>query len=406
MNRKEFQETQKNVAEKHDLKYSGKGLSTQCIHSGQDPGMIYGGVNVPIYTSSTYVQPCPGEPLGPWFYTRNNNPTRKSLERVIAQIEHGKYTCIFGSGMAAISAVISILESGDEVLSLNDLYGGTQTYFRTLSSSQNKIKYTFFDFLDLDKLKPLLNEKIKMVYLESSTNPNMKVVDVPSIVKIVKEYNKNIIIAIDNSFLSPYNFTPLDCGVDIVIESATKYLNGHSDVLMGITCTNDETLYKRLYKVLILVGGAPSAFDCYLVLRGLKTLSLRLERQNQNALAVAQFLEKHKNVVEVKYPGLPSSKYYDISKKLHKGNGGVVTFVIKGGIPESKIFLSRIHVFSCAVSLGSVESLAQHPALMTHSAVPPEIRKEQGIEDGLIRLSVGVENIEDIIEDLRNALDF
>lgn len=406
MNRKEIQETQEIISEQHDSKFGKKGLSTQCIHVGQNPDLVYGGVNVPIYTSTTFVQPKAGDPLGNWWYSRFNNPTRNALERVVSKIENGKYTCIFGSGMAAITAVINILDSGDEILSLDDLYGGTQSYFRSLSSSQNKIKYTFFDFLDLEKLKEKLSKNTKLVYLESSTNPNMKVVDLPSIVKIVKDFNQNIIIAIDNTFLSPYNFKPLDHGADIVIESATKYMNGHSDVLMGITCTNNESLYKRLYNVLTLVGGIPSPFDCYLVLRGLKTLSLRVERQNSNALEVAKFLEQNKNVKKVLYPGLKSSPYYEVSKKLHKGSGGVVSFILKGGLTESRIFLSRLNVFSCAVSLGSVESLAEHPALMTHSAVPPEVRRELGIDDGLIRLSIGVENIEDLIEDLRAALDF
>ena len=403
--RKQVQDYFEEYAPKYDEKYSKMGLSTKSIHSGQTPDLTFGAVNVPIYASSTYVQPEAGVPLGKWVYTRLGNPTRNSLERCIAALESGKYTVVFPSGMAAITSTLQLLQPGDEIISINDLYGGTHTNFREFATHNNNLKFTFFDFKDLTKFKPLLNEKVKMVYVESATNPSLTVVDVPEVVKITKEFNKDILVVIDNTFLSPYNFRPLEYGVDICIESCTKYINGHSDVVMGCATVKDENLYQKINNAEIFLGATSSAFDSYLCLRGIRTLSLRVEQHNQNGLAVAEFLEKHPKVEKVFYPGLESSPFHEVAKKLYKGYGGVVTFVMKGGLEECKKFLGKLKIFHCAVSLGSVESLAEHPALMTHSMVPPEIRKELGIDDGLIRLSVGIENKEDILEDLKQALE-
>ena len=244
-----------------------------------------------------------------------------------------------------------------------------------------------------------------MIYLESPTNPNLTVVDLDEVVKITREFNKDILVVVDNTFLSPFNFKPLEHGADITIESCTKYINGHSDVVMGAMITKSEALYERIHDFQILVGSIPGAFDCFLCIRGIKTLCLRMEQHNYNGLEVAKFLSKHPNVEKVMYPGLESDPYYPIAKKHFKGCGAVVSFVLKGGLEKSKQFLQKLKVFHCAVSLGSVESLAEHPASMTHQGIPAEVRKQLGIDDGLIRLAVGIENIDDIIADLKQALE-
>ena len=405
MDRKTIQEAHEKFYPEYDAKFKDMKIETQCIHTGQDPDWIYGSVNVPIFATSTFELPKAGEPMGKWCYSRMNNPTKFSLERIIAQIEGGTKCLVFSSGMAAITATVELVKPGEEIISINDLYGGTQSNFRDIMIKQHGIKITFFDFKDMNKFKELLNPKVKMIYLESQTNPNMTVVDIPEIVKITKEYNKEILIAVDNTFLSPYNYKPLEHGVDICVESCTKYISGHSDIILGSITTNSDKLYESLHNYQIYSGTNPSPFDCFLCIRGLKTLSLRVERQNQNGLTVAQFLSKHKNVEKVMYPGLETDPFYEKAKKQFKGCGGVVSFILKGGVEKCKQFLQKIKLFHCAVSLGSVESLAEHPATMTHQCVPPEIRKKIGIEDGLIRLSVGIENIEDLLADLTQALE-
>ena len=405
MDRKTLQEAHEKFYPEYDAKFKDMKIETQCIHTGQDPDWIYGSVNVPIFATSTFELPKAGEPMGKWCYSRMNNPTKFSLERIIAQIEGGTKCLVFSSGMAAITATVELVKPGEEIISINDLYGGTQSNFRDIMIKQHGINITFFDFKDMNKFKELLNPKVKMIYLESQTNPNMTVVDIPEIVKITKEYNKEILIAVDNTFLSPYNYKPLEHGVDICVESCTKYISGHSDIILGSITTNSDKLYESLHNYQIYSGTNPSPFDCFLCIRGLKTLSLRVERQNQNGLAVAQFLSKHKNVEKVMYPGLETDPFYEKAKKQFKGCGGVVSFILKGGVEKCKQFLQKVKLFHCAVSLGSVESLAEHPATMTHQCVPPEIRKKIGIEDGLIRLSVGIENIEDLLADLTQALE-
>ena len=405
MDRKTLQEAHEKFYPEYDAKFKDMKIETQCIHTGQDPDWIYGSVNVPIFATSTFELPKAGEPMGKWCYSRMNNPTKFSLERIIAQIEGGTKCLVFSSGMAAITATVELVKPGEEIISINDLYGGTQSNFRDIMIKQHGINITFFDFKDMNKFKELLNPKVKMIYLESQTNPNMTVVDIPEIVKITKEYNKEILIAVDNTFLSPYNYKPLEHGVDICVESCTKYISGHSDIILGSITTNSDKLYESLHNYQIYSGANPSPFDCFLCIRGLKTLSLRVERQNQNGLTVAQFLSKHKNVEKVMYPGLETDPFYEKAKKQFKGCGGVVSFILKGGVEKCKKFLQKIKLFHCAVSLGSVESLAEHPATMTHQCVPPEIRKKIGIEDGLIRLSVGIENIEDLLADLAQALE-
>ena len=405
MKRKDIQEAHEKYYLEYDNEFKDMKIETQCIHTGQNPDWTFGSINVPIYASSTYELPQAGDPCGKWCYSRVYNPTRLALERLLAQIEGGTNALVFPAGMSAINAVAELIKPGEEIISINDLYGGTHNNFRDIMIKQHGLKITFFDFKDLSKLKDLLNEKVKMVYLESPTNPNLTVVDVDEVAKIVKEFNKDILLVVDNTFLSPYNFKPLEHGADITVESCTKYINGHSDVVMGALILKSEALYEKIHDYQILSGSVPGAFDCFLCIRGLKTLSLRMERHNFNGLEVAKFLEKHPNVEKVMYPGLESDPYHSIAKKYYKGYGAVVSFILKGGLEKSKQFLKKIKIFHCAVSLGSVESLAEHPASMTHQNVPAEIRKELGIDDGLIRLAVGIEHIDDIIKDLNNALE-
>ena len=405
MDRKLIQEAHEKYYLEYDAKFKDMKIETQCIHTGQNPDWTFGSVNVPIFATSTFELPKAGEPMGKWCYSRLNNPTKLALERLLAQIEGGKNCLAFSSGLAAVTATVELIKPGEEIISINDLYGGTQNNFRDIMVKQHGVKITFFDFKDLSKFKELLNPQVKMIYLESPTNPNLTVVDVAEVVKITKEFNKDILIAVDNTFLSPYNFKPLEHGVDICIESCTKYINGHSDVIMGAVITKSDELYEKLHNYQIFAGTIPSAFDCFLCIRGLKTLSLRVERINYNGLKVAEFLSKHKNVEKVMYPGLETDPFHAIAKKYYKGCGGIVTFILKGGIEKSKEFLKKVKVFHCAVSLGSVESLAEHPATMTHQCIPAEVRKQLGIDDGLIRLAVGIEHIDDILADLTQALE-
>ena len=405
MDRKEIQEAHEKYYPEYDAEFKNMKIETQCIHTGQNPDWTYGAVNVPIFATSTFELPKAGEPCGKWCYSRVYNPTRLALERLLAQIEGGENCLVFPAGMAAINAVAELVKPGEEIISINDLYGGTHNNFREIKIKNHGVKITFFDFKDLNKFKELLNDKVKMVYVESPTNPNLTVVDVDELSKIAKEFNKDILVVVDNTFLSPYNFKPLEHGADICVESCTKYINGHSDVVMGAVITKSNELYEKMHDFQMFMGAVPGAFDCFLCLRGLKTLSLRMERHNNNGLEVAKFLSKHPNVEKVMYPGLETDPYHSIAKKNYKGCGAVVSFILKGGIEKCQQFLQKVKIFHCAVSLGSVESLAEHPATMTHQNVDPKIRKEVGIEDGLIRLAVGIENIDDIINDLKQALD-
>ena len=405
MDRKQIQEAHEKYYPEYDAKFKDMKIETQCIHTGQNPDWTFGSVNVPIFATSTFELPKAGEPMGKWCYSRLNNPTKLALERLLAQIEGGKNCLVFSAGLAAVTAAVELIKPGEEIISINDLYGGTQNNFRDIMMKQHGVKITFFDFKDLSKFKELLNPQVKMVYLESPTNPNLTVVDVAEVAKITKEFNKDILVVVDNTFLSPYNFKPLEHGADICVESCTKYINGHSDVIMGAVITKSDELYEKLHNYQIFAGTIPSAFDCFLCIRGLKTLSLRVERINFNGLKVAEFLSKHKNVEKVMYPGLETDPYHAIAKQYYKGCGGIVTFILKGGIEKSKEFLQKIKLFHCAVSLGSVESLAEHPATMTHQCIPAEVRKQLGIDDGLIRLAVGIEHIDDILADLSQALE-
>jgi len=388
----------------YDKKFDGCGFSTKAVHVGSEPDGVYGGLSVPINLSTTYAQKTPADPMGPFDYSRCGNPTRFSLERCLASLENGKHAITFASGMAATSACIHLLKTGEHVLSIDDVYGGTQRYFRRISAPQTGVEFDFTDFSDMEILRNSIKSNTKMLWIESPTNPTLKVTDIELVIKTVKDVKKDIIVVCDNTFMSPYNLRPLDLGADIVMESATKYLGGHSDVVMGIIATNNDDLREQLYFINKSMGAVPSPFDCFLMLRGLKTLALRVERINDNALKIANYLEQNKKYVEaVNYAGLTSNPYHKIAKKQQKGFGGVISFYIRGGLEGAKIFLENIKIFVLAESLGAVESLAESPALMTHASVPFEKRRELGISDNLVRLSVGIENVEDLIRDLDQA---
>lgn len=397
-------ENYKNYITEHEEKFKDKGIGTKLIHCGQEPDIVHGAVTVPISLATTYAQHSPGNPYGTFDYSRCGNPTREHLERLISAIEKTKYTITFSSGCAAANSLIQMVNAGEEVICIDDVYGGTQRMFRRISTFCQNIKFIFTPMDDLKKVETLFTSKTRMVWVESPTNPTLKMTDIPELVKVVKNYRKDIVVVCDNTFLSPFNCTPIDFGVDVVVQSCTKSLGGHSDLTMGYLTTNDKELYDKQYLIAKSIGGCPSPFDCYLLIRGMKTLHVRMERMNYNALKIATFLEKHPKIQDVIYPGLENDKYHSICKKLCKGAGCIVSLRLKTDLQGASQFIKDLKIFLLAESLGAVESLLDHPATMTHGSVPPEIRKELGIEDNFIRLSIGIEDCDDLIKDLENAL--
>jgi cystathionine gamma-lyase len=384
-----------------DLSYSACGFGTKAIHAGQRADPITGAVVVPISLATTFVQTSPGVHTG-FEYSRTGNPTRQAFEANIAALEKGKYGLAFASGSAATVTIINMLNSGDHVISIDDVYGGTNRYFQKVATPSNGISFSFVDFTVEGAFEKAITPKSKLVWLETPTNPTLKIADIKAISTIAKKHN--LIVVVDNTFASPYLQTPLELGADIVVHSVTKYLGGHSDVVMGVLATSHETIYTRLKFLQNSIGAVPAPFDCYLALRGVKTLHLRMREHSKNAMSIATFLEGHPLVERVIYPGLPSHPQHTLASTQMRGFGGMITFFLKGGLPESRQFLENLHLFALAESLGAVESLAEHPVIMTHASVPPEQRKLLGISDNLIRLSVGVEDIEDLLADLKNAL--
>lgn len=354
----------------------------------------------PIFQTSTYVQESPGEHKG-YDYSRTNNPTRAALEKNIASLEGGNYGLAFSSGMSAISAVTQLLQAGDHILCCDDVYGGTYRLFDTILK-KFQLEFDFVDLTVPQSLERHRKVNTKIVWLESLSNPRLKLADIEAIAAIAKK-NK-ILVVVDNTFASPFFQKPLNLGADIVMHSTTKYLNGHSDVIGGALVMNDQGLYDKLRFIQNAIGAVPGPFDCFLILRGIKTLAVRMERHAENATRIAQFLEKHPNVQRVIYPGLRSHPQHELARKQMSGFGGMITFFIKGGLEAARRFLERLEIFSLAVSLGGVESLIEHPALMTHASMPKEMREKGGISDDLIRVSVGIEHIDDLINDLKNAL--
>ena len=379
-------------------------FNTKVIHGGQHHDPSTGAVMPPVYQTSTFVQKSPGQPINPDYeYSRAANPTRTALENALASIENGVRGLAFSSGLAATDCVLRSLKAGDEVIAMDDLYGGTYRMFTRIYKDSG-IVFHFIDMNNLEKFESLINENTKLVWVETPTNPLMKLADIAEIAKITKK--NNILFAVDNTFATPYLQKPLDLGADIVMHSATKYLGGHSDVIAGALIVKDSALGDQLHFQQFATGATLGPQDSFLVLRGIKTLHLRVQRHCENGEKIAQYLVKHPSIENVYYPGLPSHPHYEIAKKQMKGGfGGMVSFTFKTGKKADAItFLEKIKVFTLAESLGGVESLANHPALMTHASIPEDKRKEIGITDDLVRLSVGVEDIDDLIQDLEQAL--
>tara|TARA_B100001173_G_scaffold115394_1_gene100025 strand:+ start:750 stop:1916 length:1167 start_codon:yes stop_codon:yes gene_type:complete len=385
-------------------KKNKQGFETRAIHAGQEPDPTTGAIMTPIYTSSTYVQESPGVHKG-YDYSRSVNPTRKALESCIADLEGSSYGFAFASGMSASATVLELLSSGDHVIAMDDLYGGTYRLFENVRKRSAGLEFTFCDLSDLDTLESSITEKTKMIWIETPTNPLLKIADLEAISQFAK---KNKLISVcDNTFCSPFVQNPLEFGFDVVVHSATKYLNGHSDLIGGVVVCSDEkeNLANEILYLQNAVGSIMSPFDSFLLLRSLKTLSVRMERHCSNAEKIASYLNSHSAIEKVIYPGLKSHPQHNIALKQMKGFGGMISVVLKGGLESATNFLERTKLFSLAESLGGVESLIEHPAIMTHASIPQEVREEIGISDGLVRLSVGIESIDDLIEDIENSLN-
>jgi len=377
-------------------------FNTKTIHGGQHHDPETGAVMPPVYQTSTFVQSSPGKPIGDYEYSRASNPTRTALENALASIENGTRGLAFSSGLAATDCILRSFKAGDEIIAMDDLYGGTYRMFTRIYKDSG-IKFHFVDMNDLEKFQSLINENTKLVWVETPTNPLMKLADIEEISKITKA--KKILFAVDNTFATPYLQKPLDLGADIVMHSATKYLGGHSDVIAGALIVKDEALGEQLHFQQFATGATLGPMDSFLVLRGIKTLHLRVQRHCENGAVIAEYLQSHPKVKTVYYPGLPDHPFHEIAKKQMKGFGGMVSFTFESGKKEDAVkFLETLKVFTLAESLGGVESLANHPALMTHASIPEDKRKEIGITDDLVRLSVGIEDIDDLLEDIEQAL--
>lgn len=387
-------------------------IGTQVIHAGQHPDPTTGAVMPPIYTSSTYAQESPGVHKG-FEYSRSHNPTRYALERMVARLEGSAIaesddpSCggfAFASGMAAIGTALELLDTGDHVVAMDDLYGGTNRLFSRVRERSQGIKVSYIDMTDLKRLDAALTPATKLVWVETPTNPTLKLADLRAIADLARRKSPKALLCCDNTFSSPVNQTPLSLGFDMVMHSTTKYLGGHSDVVGGMLATADLELAKRLRFLQNAIGSVMGPFDAYLTLRGVKTLALRMERHNASAMRIAQWLEKHAAVERVVYPFLPSHPQHELAKRQQRGGGGMITIYLRGGLDASRRMLEKVRIFALAESLGGVESLIEHPAIMTHASVPADQRKTLGISDALVRLSVGIEDPDDLIADLEQAL--
>lgn len=374
---------------------------TRFVHAGMQPDPSTGAIMTPIYQTSTYVQEAPATHKG-YEYARSQNPTRKALEDALAEIENGKFGLAFSSGVAATDAVIKLLAPGDEVICANDMYGGTYRLFSKVFERFG-IKFVYVDTTDAGNVKNAVTPATKLIWIETPTNPLMNITDIAAVAAIAKA--NNILLAVDNTFASPALQNPLDLGADIVVHSATKYLGGHSDVIQGALVMNNAELREKLYFIQKSCGAVPGPMDCFLVLRGIKTLGLRMKAHCENGSKIAHWLRNHPKVGKVYWPGFEDSKGYAVAKQQMKGFGGMISFELKNdSVDEAKRVLSSTHLFSLAESLGGVESLINHPASMTHASIPREERIKNGLSDSLIRLSVGIEDADDLIEDLKNAI--
>jgi len=378
-----------------------KKFATRAIHAGQAPDPSTGAIMPPIYATSTYVQESPGVHQG-YEYSRTQNPTRMAYERCVADLESGSQGFAFASGMAATATILELVDSGSHIVAMDDLYGGTRRLFSGVRERSAGIHFSYADLSDIAAAEAAVSEDTAMIWIESPTNPLLKLVDLEAIVALARK--RGALVVVDNTFATPYLQRPLESGADIVMHSATKFINGHSDMVGGIVVVSDEPLAERLAYLQNSIGSIAGPFDSFLALRGVKTLDVRMERSCSNAMQIAKWLESHDRVERVIYPGLVSHPQHDLAKQQMPGFGGIVTFFIKGGLDDARRFLERCAVFSLAESLGGVESLVDHPAIMTHASVPTEERAKLGISDTLIRLSVGIEDIDDLIGDLDNAL--
>lgn len=383
-------------------KNEGKlGFNTRAIHAGQSPDPSTGAIMTPVYLTSTYVQSSPGVHQG-WEYSRTHNPTRKAFENCIADLEGGRFGFAFASGCAASTTIMHMLKAGDHVVAADDMYGGTYRLFDKVLRHHG-IEFSYVDLSQAETFAPAIKSNTKMVWLETPTNPTLKLADIRKISALAK--SRGIISVVDNTFMSPYFQKPLMLGADMVVHSATKYIGGHSDLVSGVVVTDRDDLAEKMAFLSNSMGGIQSPFDAFLSLRSLKTLPLRMKAHAESAQIIAEFLSTHGKVERVIYPGLPSHPQHALAKEQMTGMGGMITFFIRGGMSAARSFLENLNIFSLAESLGGVESLVEHPAIMTHASVPIEIRKSLGIDDSLIRLSVGVENIEDLLADLKTAFD-
>lgn len=380
---------------------SNLGFATKAIHTGITPDESTGAIMTPIYQTSTFVQEDIGVHKG-FAYSRTQNPTRQVLEKNIAALENAEYGACFGSGMAAIDCLLKMLKPGDEVISTDDLYGGSYRIFVTVFAKYG-IKFHFVNMQKLDLVRQLTNKNTKLIWVETPTNPIMNVIDIVAMHQIAK--SSSAWLAVDNTFATPYLQNPIDLGADIVMHSVTKYLGGHSDVVMGALVTSNEQLAKEMYRIQNSCGAIPSPMDCFLVLRGIKTLHLRMQRHSENGAQIAGFLKKHPKVAKVHWPGFEDHPNFELAKSQMRDFGGMISFVLKeNSITAAQEVVRKVHIFALAESLGGVESLIGHPATMTHGAIPKQDRERLGIVDGLIRLSVGIEDAQDLMDDLKQAL--
>lgn len=386
------------------MSHRGWHIETEAIHGGQEPEPITGAVMTPIFQTSTYAQSAPGEHRG-FEYSRTDNPTRNALERNLAALEGGRFGLAFASGLASITTMLATLRQGDHVVASDDLYGGTVRLFDRVLANFG-LTFTYVDMAGADAgsaIRAALTDRTRMIWVETPSNPLLKLIDLRMVAQIARE--AGAVSVCDNTFLSPYFQRPLDWGIDVVMHSTTKYLNGHSDVVGGALIMNDEALHDRVKFLQNAMGGVPGPMDSWLVLRGTKTLAVRMERHQQSAMRIAEWLENHPRVERVVYPGLPSHPQHDLALEQQRGFGGMITFFIKGDIEGARRFLSAVRLFTLAESLGGVESLIEHPAIMTHASVPKERREAIGLSDTLIRISVGLEHLDDLRDDLEQALN-
>ena len=383
-------------------KLNQQGFATRAIHAGQAPDPTTGAIMTPVYLTSTYVQTSPGQHKG-YEYSRSANPTRQALEDCIADLESGARGFAFASGLAAESTILELLKTGDHVLAGDDLYGGSYRLMENVRKQNMGLEFSFVDFCDPDKVRAAIKPNTKMLWVETPTNPLLKLCDLQALAALGRA--KGMITVCDNTFASPCVQRLLELGIDIIFHSATKYLNGHSDIVGGVAVVREAgALSDRLLYLQNAVGAVMAPFDAFMVLRSLKTLPLRMRAHCENAAAIAEFLQKHDKIAKVYYPGLPSHPQHDLAKTQMNGFGGMVTAVLKGGLAPARRFLERTQIFALAESLGGVESLIEHPAIMTHASIPADIRAQIGIDDGLVRLSCGIEDLDDLLADLEMAL--